>query len=181
MNKLTKYKLFWAYEHEEEEEWLNNLSAKGWHYIGEPKALKYIFAKNPEKKYIYRLDYDPDDKQGKKMAHFYSEMGWENIGKLFNGWYYFRKETKEGENHQLYSDTASKIELYKRIRKTLLSLLWIPIIPLIPLFSSVREYGQTADYVFISLYGIFLLVYAVTIGKTMYKITRKIKNVEKGV
>ena len=179
METMTKKRLFFAHQHEEEEIWLSELSQKGWHLICEPGIFIYTFEKDPYKKYVYRLDYDPDDKTGIEMAKFYIDMGWSKIGKLFNGWYYFRKEAGSAEEHLLYSDTASKIELYKRIRKRIgLTALIIPL-PLIPLFSSLIAYNQITTYFVMGIISVFVLSAASSLGRVVYKITKKVNKLER--
>ena len=44
----------------------------------------------------------------------FSDAGWEHIGYISN-WQYFRKEAREGEVPEIYTDIESKVAKYKRV------------------------------------------------------------------
>jgi hypothetical protein len=52
----------------------------------------------------------------------FEDAGWEHVGAM-GGWQYFRKEAREGETPEIYTDAASKIKKYQRVLLLLVALL----------------------------------------------------------
>ncbi len=175
---MKKYRFFWTYQHEEEEKWLNDLSKDGLHLSGKSSFLRYNFENDPGPMYVYRLDYNPDDNQADDLIAFYKELGWDSIAKNSDSWYYFRKAAGNDADHQLYSDSSSRIELFKRIRNRIGLSAFVLFVPLIPLYSSLKEYGHAADYVFLISYAVFLLFAGSITINVIYKFTRKIGKIK---
>ncbi len=180
MKEITKKRLFLAHQHEEEEKWLNKLSEEGWHLLYEPAIYKYRFNYDREKRYIYRLDFDSVESSASDMVSFYTELGWKKIGRLFNGWYYFRKEAGSGDEHHLYSDSSSKIELYKRIRKRLGIAGFVPLLCFMPLFSNLLLVNDSEFSILIPISGFLSICLAGFLGRIIYRISRMISKLEKG-
>lgn len=53
--KRTIYKLFWAWNFEKEEEWINKMSAEGWQ-LDSVQVFRYVFTKGDPDEYVYRLE-----------------------------------------------------------------------------------------------------------------------------
>lgn len=118
--KITKYKLFWVWQHEQEEEWLNAMSAEGLQ-LSSVGFCRYTFEEGEAGAYQYRLELLeslPTAPQSKEYLRFMEDMGVEHVGSLF-GWVYFRKKTSEGA-FDLYSDTASRLKHFGRMRSLVL-------------------------------------------------------------
>lgn len=116
------FKIFFAWQEKKEENWLREMSKKGWH-LDNTGFLNYIFRKGEPKDVIYRLDFkiirsgNVDD-----YITLYEDAGWEYISRMGPFWYYFRTEAKKGEIQELYSDNKSKIKMYNSLRWLLIIL-----------------------------------------------------------
>ena len=157
-SKIRKFKWFWAWQDEDEEAWLREMSNQGWHLsrIGFPTA--YTFQSGPPEDYVYRLDYRSHWKMDKEdYLQLFSDAGWEYVEQMA-GWHYFRQLAQPGEDLEIYTDAESKIEKYKRLLAFL-------VILMLPLFASLinlrsRPYEWVIFYT-ISLGTIFVVyVYA---------------------
>ena len=112
---ITKYKWFWAWQDEAEENWLEEMSKQGYHLSSLGTPSFYHFTISEPKHYIYRLDYQFFHKKDKgEYLQLFRDSGWEHIGKTF-AWEYFRKEANNGEVPEIYTDVESKVAKYKRI------------------------------------------------------------------
>lgn len=107
---MKKRKLF--LDEVKEEQWLNDMSAQGWHLTKfQPLLATYTFEQDVQKTYTYRLDLiagQPND-----YVPFIKETGAEVIHQ--NGfWAYFRKEGT-ADQFILYSDSPSKLAMLQRM------------------------------------------------------------------
>ena len=111
-----KYKvrrLFFNFE--KEEQWLNNMAAKGMH-LTSFLYPRYEFTEGKPGEYIYRielLDELPAHPESRAYLRFMEENGIECVA-TFMRWVYFRKRAEDGP-FDLYSDNTSKIKHYKRV------------------------------------------------------------------
>ncbi|MNB95030.1 hypothetical protein D3C75_421950 [compost metagenome] len=119
---LVQRKFFSDFE--KEEEWLNEMAAKGL-ALSEYSWAKYVFEESGKGEYIYRIELLKEDPKGPEAAgylQFMKETGAEQVptGKWFWGkynnlrWVIFRRKASEGA-FTIYSDIDSKISHYKRI------------------------------------------------------------------
>ena len=129
-NTIRKIKWFWAWQDEQEEVWLRSMSQRGWHLSSIVLPCIYRFRPGESRDYVYRLDYQTFPKKDKQeYQQLFRDAGWEYIGEM-SAWQYFRKEVKEQEPLEIYTDAESKIAKYKRI----LAFLWFFWIVLIAIF-----------------------------------------------
>lgn len=111
----TAYKVFSVGAFEKEEQWLNEMSAKGLQLI-DVGICKYVFAEGQPREYVYRLELLedlPSTAESMEYIQFLKEVGVEKVGSFFR-WVYFRKKATEG-SFDLYSDIDSRLKHYKRI------------------------------------------------------------------
>ena len=123
---MRKFKWFWAWQDEAEEEWLREMSNKGWHLkqIGFPTI--YTLESGEPVDYVYRLDYRSYWKMEKEdYLQLFRDSGWEYVEEMA-GWHYFRQRARSGEELEIYTDAESKIGKYQR----LLAFLGILMLPL---------------------------------------------------
>jgi hypothetical protein len=117
--RFTKYKVFFAWDFEKEEKWLNEMSAKGMQLIN-IGVFKYIFEEGNPGDYVYRielLDQWPSHPESMSYIRFLEDTGVEHIGSLLR-WVYFRKKA-DTQAFDLFSDIDSRINHLKRILWTL--------------------------------------------------------------
>jgi hypothetical protein len=113
MEEMKVFKLF--FNEEREEQWLNEMCAKGWHFK-KWRAYKYTFEKGEPGEYTYRLDYLLKfgfGREVKEYIDFVEGTGAELVQKNFS-WAYFRQHRDEGP-FVLYSDTSSKLKFVNRL------------------------------------------------------------------
>jgi hypothetical protein len=124
---MRKFKWFWAWQDEAEEDWLREMSNRGWHlkHIGFPTI--YTLESGGPVDYVYRLDYRSYWKMEKEdYLQLFRDSGWEYVEEMA-GWHYFRQRARPGEELEIYTDAESKIGKYQR----LLAFLGILMLPLV--------------------------------------------------
>lgn len=105
------HKLFWVWEFEREEQWLNEMAEQGW--ILEKLGLcRYIFVKGEPCEYHITLEMCGDDA---KYIEFMEECGNEKIGKVFN-WVYFKRKSSLGAFGS-HNDIDYKLKHLSKISK----------------------------------------------------------------
>jgi hypothetical protein len=112
----TVYKLFIATQYEQEEKWLNEMSAKGLALI-HAGVCKYIFEDEEPGKYTYKielLDHLPSAASSQSYLLFLEDAGVETIASIFR-WVYLRKKAADGP-FTLYSDVDSAIRYFRRLQ-----------------------------------------------------------------
>ncbi|HLQ70598.1 MAG TPA: DUF2812 domain-containing protein [Bacillota bacterium] len=110
---LNKWKIFIDYQREEE--WINEMARKGYHFK-EYTFCRYTFEKDEPGKYEYRmelLEELPNTPDSKGYIDFMEENGIECVD-TFIRWAYFRKETTD-EPFEIYSDYTSRMSHMKRV------------------------------------------------------------------
>lgn len=115
MRKVV-HKLFWAWDFDKEEKWLNELAAKGL-ALTSVGFCRYEFEDCVPDEYKICLELLEDRTSSKvekaKYIEFLEETGAEHVGTFFN-FVYFRKRTTE-EDFRLFSDNTSRIKYLTRI------------------------------------------------------------------
>jgi len=99
---------------EAEEDWLNEMSAKGYNYT-DHFIFRYAFDEGKPGEYIYRivlLEKNHTHYESHEYIKFIEETGAECIT-TFMRWVYFRKKAADGP-FEIYTDTTAKINHYKR-------------------------------------------------------------------
>lgn len=112
----TVYKLFIATQYEQEEKWLNEMSAKGLALV-HAGICKYIFEDEEPGKYTYKielLDRLPSAASSQSYLLFLEDAGVETIASIFR-WVYLRKKAEDGP-FALYSDVDSTIRYFRRLQ-----------------------------------------------------------------
>ena len=111
----TVRKLFWAWDFDREEDWLNDMAAQGWGLV-DVGFCRYTFEPCRPGEYGCRLELLADplgDPKSQEYLEFLAEAGVEYVGHLFR-WVYLRKRTDDGP-FELFSDTDSRIRHLRRI------------------------------------------------------------------
>ncbi len=126
MKKII-HKLFWAWEFDKEEKWLNEMAAKGLR-LTSVSFCKYEFEECLPGEYSIRLELLENNikhADSKQYIEFVEETGATYIGSVIN-WVYFSKKATNGA-FDLYSDKQSRIKYLNRI---LILLGWIIVLNL---------------------------------------------------
>lgn len=107
---MQKFKLF--IDEQKEQQWLNDMSAQGWHFTKfTPGLFRYTFEFDENNQYCYQIDLLEKDK--KDYIEFVESTGATLIYKNF-AWAYFRKHSSKGK-FELYTDRASKISYLNKL------------------------------------------------------------------
>jgi hypothetical protein len=113
--KRTIHKWFWLWNFDKEEDWLNEMAAKGLVLSG-VGYCRYEFIENMPDAYQIRLEMlkkSPNHPESRDYMRFLEETGVELVGTLCR-WAYFRKKAG-GASFDLFSDFGSKIEHLNRM------------------------------------------------------------------
>ena len=114
MRKIV-HKLFWMWDFDKEEKWLNEMASKGL-ALTSVGFCRYEFEDCVPGEYKLCLEFlgrGLSGAENEKYIEFLEETGAEHVG-TFSGWVYFRKKTSE-ESFQLFSDYSSRIQYLTRI------------------------------------------------------------------
>ncbi len=118
MKNRVVWKFFGIWQWEEEEAWLNGMSAKGWHLIS-VKFCRYEFEQGAPGAYQYRLealeDGNPGSAKTQEYLSFMRDTGAEYVGHMLY-WAYFRKAA-DGEPFEVFSDIDSRLRHMERFEK----------------------------------------------------------------
>lgn len=180
-----KYKytrVFFVGAYEKEEKWINEMAAKGLNLV-DTTGIVYTFQDGNPGEYIYRLqmlDKHAHHIESIKYIQFLEDTGAECIA-TYMKWIYLRKKKADGE-FEIYSDSNSKLNHYKRI---MLHLWLVSIVPLSQIFlnlsmlTAIREYSY---FIVISLNAPMISVMIVLLALIhltaipVYKAIRRLKN-----
>lgn len=113
----TIKKWFWAWDFDKEEQWLNDMAAKGLAMVDHTGIIGYQFEECAPDEYIYRLELledDPQSEKGQEYVAFLEETGAEKIGQYMR-WCYFRRKAELG-GFDLFSDFDSRMKHISRVQ-----------------------------------------------------------------
>jgi hypothetical protein len=169
--KIRKFKWFWAWQDEAEEEWLRDMSKNGWHLdrIGFPTV--YTFEAGEAQDFVYRLDYRSYYKMDKEdYLQLFNDAGWEYVEEMA-GWHYFRQAARSGEDLEIYTDSESKIGKYVRL------LAFLGIL-MLPLFFAIISLSR-APYSWISVIRVFNFLLFVLYVYAMIRLLLRIRELKR--
>ena len=111
---IRVFKWYWAWQDDREEEWLGEMSRKGFH-LQHPGAFgQYTFKQGALREFAYRLDFVKNSKKNADYYQLFQDAGWEHVGEV-GWWQYWRKEVVDGKVPEIFTDNASKILKYQRL------------------------------------------------------------------
>ena len=108
--RQTIRKLFWTWDFDKEEKWLNEMAAKGLCLVS-VGFCRFEFEDCEPGEYkicLQLMEKMPNHPESRKYIEFLESTGAEHIGS-FTRWAYFRKKASEGD-FELFSDNASRIK-----------------------------------------------------------------------
>ncbi len=166
-----------TFDKDEEQDWLNEYAQQGWAMAGFFVGVVTFVPCLPGE-FIYQIDLLPgkglraDDYEG--YVIFMNDLGVE-IVQRWGRWVYLRKRAEEGP-FEVYTDTESKLDLYRRIRALFL---WGLLIEFCCSFSGLNVLIQFPGDIFARcLVGIYIVVVALFL-RAVLQCTRKIRELEK--
>lgn len=159
---ITRFKWFWAWQDEKEEEWLAEMAAQGLHLDGFNFPTVYRFKQGDSADVVYRLDYPGATKKERaSYLQLFADAGWEHVVDM-GGWVYFRKQIQPGVSTEIYTDVDSKVQKYARVMMFLIILMpiWIAGRP-----NFDPESMTLFKNLILAVYTIFMLLWAVAFLK----------------
>ena len=114
--RKTIYKLWFVWDYDKEEKWLNEMARQGWALVS-VGFLRFTFERCEPEEYIIRLEMRMADDD---YISFMEETGAEFIGRYFQ-WVYFRRRSELGA-FDIMSDLDSKHDHLSRIYKMLIAI-----------------------------------------------------------
>lgn len=160
--KKTIYKLYWAWQFDKEEKWLNECSAKGLH-LCDVGVFRYTFEEGTPGAYSHKLELLenwPTHPESVAYIRFLEDTGVEMVGSILR-WVYFRKKTVDGQ-FDLFSDLDSRIKHLNRILMLFIPLMVVEfVIGTINVFFA-RTLNQSVGTInillgFVFVYGIYVI------------------------
>jgi len=168
MKKIVR-KIFFVWEYEKEEQWLNEMSKEGWELV-KASFRKYQFESGIPNEYTIRLellDKSLNSKESTSYLNFLKETGIEMVGEC-KQWIYLRCKTADGgfepNNRALYNLThVLKIqEFISKTKNRLVALIAISMCGL--LIMNHLEPSNFADFISGVCTGIALSTSIVTLS-----------------
>jgi hypothetical protein len=173
MNTVKKFKWYWAWQDEQEEAWLAEMSADGLHLESIELPGQYTFRQGEPGNYVYRLDFQTMKSKDKdSYLQLFADAGWEHIGDM-GGWVYFRHLVNGNEIPEIFSDRESKLGKYQRLLTYLVIFLPIMII-LLPNVSDALRYGPFVG-ILVGLSAGLLVLYSLAL-LLIFRRIRQIKS-----
>jgi hypothetical protein len=177
MMRTTVKKLFWIWQFEEEEKWLNEMAAKGLALIS-VGFCRYDFEECTPGEYkigLQLLEHAPSHPESAKYIGFVEETGAEHVGS-FKNWVYFRKRASEGA-FELISDKESRVKQLSSIIRLLWILFAVNTFVAVYNLSLVFIWDSPANAVgmFNAALSVLLLLGALKIGKKRKKLREEQK------
>jgi hypothetical protein len=123
---------------EKEEDWLETMSASGWHLISASYGL-YKFQQGQPEKRTYRIDCRNITKQADLLDYvsLFADSGWSSIAPKKNVGNYYFYSLVDQPGQDIFSDKASKAGRYLRYAQ----LTGISLIPMIPIYGALLATG----------------------------------------
>lgn len=116
-NTVNLFKLFWADQDPEQEQWLGEMARRGMHLQSVNTFYLWTFVKGDNADVAYRVDYHNKGKHS-EYHRLFEDAGWERAAEL-SGWQYWRKRVVDGHSPQIFTDRESIADKYRRVLEML--------------------------------------------------------------
>jgi hypothetical protein len=113
MSTTTIYKLFWADQDLEQEQWLREKARQGLHLRKLNLFCGWTFEQGAPADVVYRVDFNERGNQADYRQLFH-DAGWQLAAEL-TGWLYWRKPVVDGRAPEILTDSASKIARFQQV------------------------------------------------------------------
>lgn len=150
---FRKFKLFFAWQDDKEEDWLREMARKGWHLSSFGLPGFYNFTRGEPQDMVYRLDFIMSKIDMADYLQLFRDAGWEYFGTL-GGWQYFRKPAEAEGANEIYTDPESKVKRHQRLLGYLI--VFLPI--MIVLFTRIGDPSSTPFFGVMKLFSAVVLI-----------------------
>ena len=175
MNTKKEFRYFSIFNHEKEQEYLQEQHRNGWKFLKVTGFGMYHFEECRPEGVIYQLDFNQEGSAHKdEYIRMFADCGWEYIQE-YAGYSYFRKPAKEMDAaEEIFCDDSSRLAMLERVYKgRLLPMLVIFSACLLPQFVLNLSGGR---YALAALMGGIAFVYALFFGYCTLHYFRKKNN-----
>ncbi len=166
-----------TFDKDGEQDWLNDWARRGWAMVSFCVGMVTFVPCQPGE-YIYQIDLLPG--KGLRADNyedyviFMNEMGVEVLQR-WGRWVYLRKRAEEGP-FEVYTDAASKIGLYRRIRAMFV---WALVMECLCSVSAWNMLAREPESLFSrGLVGMYIVITAVIL-RAVWRCTGKIRELER--
>jgi hypothetical protein len=171
MEMVKKWKWFWPWQDNKEEQWLTVLANQGLHLKKVSYAGIYTFEQGPSQRKIYRLDFIFSSKKDPGYYQLYQDAGWEFVGDM-GGWQYFRIDAPEGEEPQIFTDNESKIQKYQRLM--IYMAIFMPILFIVLTFNEVEGLFWNLYQGFVMILFLLFVIMQIALWNRIQQLKKKI-------
>ncbi|MFP4016289.1 MAG: DUF2812 domain-containing protein [Halanaerobiales bacterium] len=171
------FKVFWAWQEEEEGRWLREMGQKGW-LLEKYNIFSYTFIKSEPGDYIYKMDYRNSLNFDKyEYVSFFADAGWEHVTQ-FLGWHYFRTKADECIYPDIYSDNSSRIQKYKSFLRVLIIIAVANGINFVNALTGFHGRASILGFNFLSILRILVILVLGLLLYAIYRTRKTIKELE---
>lgn len=173
------FKFFTVDNFEKEETYLREMAQKGWHFK-KFQGLRYFFEKGDSQDIYYRIDYhSPADGDRDDYIQLFEDSGWSlafAYPVLDGEWMYFRKDSNSPGITEIFTDSSSKINLFRKIRRRWSAFVFIFLAcGFLPSFTT----GIALEKPFLLFFNAILIGgIGILYGKMIVNLTRKIQKLQ---
>ena len=163
MKTKKEFRYFSIFNHEKEQEYLQEQHRHGWKFLKVTGFGMYHFEECQPEDVVYQLDYNQEGSaQKEEYIKMFADCGWEYMQE-YAGYSYFRKSAKEMDTEEsIFCDDSSRLAMMERVYKgRLVPVLVVFFACLLPQFILNLVNGR---YVLSAIMGSLLLVYALLFG-----------------
>jgi len=109
---VTRFKLFWAHQDEEQEAWLRAMARQGLHLVNVNPFGFWTFRRGAPADVVYRLDFS--NQENAEFMQLMQDAGWK-LAATTCGWHYWCTPLAGGRVPEIFSDGASKARIFQRV------------------------------------------------------------------
>ena len=172
------HKVFFVWDWEAEEIWLNRMARKGWHLV-KAGFFRYEFEQGEPGAWQYRLqalNSHASTEESQTYLAFVESTGAEVVD-TFLYWAYFRQRTELG-HFEIFSDADSKIKHLKRIMAVIYAVLPIMLLNIVNLTRLLMMYDHSSSFMFVMCIC-FVMLMSVFSGAAIYGLVRMHRKIKK--
>ena len=117
MKRITRFRLYFAWDFDSEEKWINRLSEKGWQ-LESVGPGRYTFVSGVPREYIYRLELMKKTGRDESQKQYLRRLEAGGAVKVAEGgqWAYYRKSRRDGD-FAIYKSEESKLRYLRGVAR----------------------------------------------------------------